>query len=396
VSSPAPAGKNSLPAAKFVYFIYFAGFAIYLPFIYIYLRSIGLSGLEIGILTSISPLVGMLSAPLWGILNDRFGRTRLLLGVAVIGSILSVWGIATANNFVILSVMTAIFSLFFSTLTPMLDSNTLLLLGDQRERYGSVRLWGSAGYVLLTLAGGILLERFGLDFLFPLFTICMLVLLISLVWYPVRQVELGSSPRLFENLWKMLRQPRWLVFVIGTMLVWVSATGLNTFLGVYLKELNASESLIGLTMAIAGAAEIPSMYLGARLLKRFSPRKLIAAGMCAYILRMFCYGIMPSPEWAPLISVLNGASFGFFWIGSVAYVNELAPDEIKSTSQGLLLAILNLSSLASATFIGWLYDSTGPANLFFIMSAFSLAALLIFTFGTIAQRKKPAIQPPLV
>jgi PPP family 3-phenylpropionic acid transporter len=194
----------------------------------------------------------------------------------------------------------------------------------------------------------------------------------------------------------MLRQPRWLVFVIGTMLVWVSATGLNTFLGVYLKELNASEGLIGLTMAIAGAAEIPSMYLGARLLKRFSPRKLIAAGMCAYILRMFCYGIMPSPEWAPLISVLNGASFGFFWIGSVAYVNELAPDEIKATSQGLLLAILNLSSLASATFIGWLYDTTGPANLFFIMSAFSLAALLIFTFGTIAQRKKPASQHPLV
>jgi PPP family 3-phenylpropionic acid transporter len=396
VSNPTPAGKNSLPAAKFVYFIYFAGFAIYLPFIYIYLRSIGLSGLEIGILTSISPLVGMLSAPLWGILNDRFGRTRLLLGAAVIGSILSVWGIATANSFVILSVMTAIFSLFFSTLTPMLDSNTLLLLGDQRERYGSVRLWGSAGYVLLTLAGGFLLERFGLVFLFPLFTICMLVLLISLVWYPVRQVELGSSPRLFENLWKMLRQPRWLVFVIGTMLVWVSATGLNTFLGVYLKELNASEGLIGLTMAIAGAAEIPSMYLGARLLKRFSPRKLIAAGMCTYILRMFCYGIMPSPEWAPLISVLNGASFGFFWIGSVAYVNELAPDEIKATSQGLLLAILNLSSLASAAFIGWLYDTTGPANLFFIMSAFSLAALLIFTFGTIAQRIKPTSLHPLV
>lgn len=396
MSNPTPAGKNSLPAAKFVYFIYFAGFAIYLPFIYIYLRSIGLSGLEIGILTSISPLVGMLSAPLWGILNDRFGRTRLLLGAAVIGSILSVWGIATANSFVILSVMTAIFSLFFSTLTPMLDSNTLLLLGDQRERYGSVRLWGSAGYVLLTLAGGFLLERFGLVFLFPLFTICMLVLLISLVWYPVRQVELGSSPRLFENLWKMLRQPRWLVFVIGTMLVWVSATGLNTFLGVYLKELNASEGLIGLTMAIAGAAEIPSMYLGARLLKRFSPRKLIAAGMCTYILRMFCYGIMPSPEWAPLISVLNGASFGFFWIGSVAYVNELAPDEIKATSQGLLLAILNLSSLASAAFIGWLYDTTGPANLFFIMSAFSLAALLIFTFGTIAQRIKPTSLHPLV
>ncbi len=396
MSNPPSSGKDGLPAARFVYFIYFAGFAIYLPFIFIYLRSIGLSGIEIGILTSISPLVGMLSGPLWGVLNDRFGKTRLLLGVAVIGSILAAWGIATAGSFVILAVMTAGFSLFFSTITPMLDSNTLLLLGDRRAHYGSIRLWGSAGYVLLTLVGGFLLQRLGLDLLFPLFTLCMVILLISLFWYPARQVDLGNSPLIFEDLWKMLRQPRWLVFVISTMLVWVSATGLNTFLGVYLKELNASESLIGLTMAISGASEIPSMYLGARLLKRFSPRKLIAAGMGAYMLRMFCYGIMPSPEWAPLISVLNGASFGLFWIGSVAYVNELAPDEIKATSQGLLLAILNLSSLVSSTFIGWLFDTTGPANLFIIMSAFSLAAGLLFIFGTIALRKKPAGQRSLV
>jgi MFS transporter, PPP family, 3-phenylpropionic acid transporter len=391
VGNPSPTGKNSLPAAKFVYFIYFAGFAIYLPFIYIYLRSIGLSGLQIGILTTISPLIGMLSGPLWGILNDRFGRTRLLLGVAVIGSILAAWGIATASSFAILAVMTALFSLFFSTITPMLDSNTLLLLGERRAHYGSIRLWGSAGYVLLTLVGGFLLERLGLDFLFPLFTLCMLILLISLIWYPARQVELGNTPLIFKDLWKMLRQSRWLVFVMSAMLVWVSATGLNTFLGVYLMELKASEGLIGLTMAISGAAEIPSMYFGARLLKRFSPRKLIAAGMGAYTLRMFCYGIMPSPEWAPLISLLNGASFGLFWIGSVTYVNELAPDEIKATSQGLLLAIMNLASLVSSTFIGWLYDTTGPANLFIIMSAFSLAAGLIFTFGTIAQREKPAV-----
>ena len=237
VSNPPPTGRNSLPAAKFVYFIYFAGFAIYLPFIYIYLRSIGLSGIKIGILTTISPLVGMLSGPLWGILNDRFGKTRLLLGAAVIGSILAAWGIATASSFAILAVMTAVFSLFFSTITPMLDSNTLLLLGERRAHYGSIRLWGSAGYVLLTLVGGYLLERLGLNFLFPLFTFCMLVMLICLFWYPIRQVELGNSPHIFENLWKMLRQPRWLVFVISAMLVWVSATGLNTFLGVYMKEM---------------------------------------------------------------------------------------------------------------------------------------------------------------
>ena len=66
-----------------MYFLYYTGFGIYLPFINIYYSHIGLSGLEIGLINTLSPLVGMLSAPLWGILNDRFGKTRVLLAIAV-------------------------------------------------------------------------------------------------------------------------------------------------------------------------------------------------------------------------------------------------------------------------------------------------------------------------
>jgi PPP family 3-phenylpropionic acid transporter len=374
---------------RLVYFLYFTGFGIYLPFINIYFRDIGLSGVEIGLINTLSPLVGMLSAPLWGILNDRYGKTRILLTIAVLGSILAGWGIAAAGSFIVLVPITALFSLFYSTIQPMLDSNTLLILGNQRERYGSIRSWGSAGYVLLTLLGGYLLEWLGLRGIFPLFTICMSALLICLLWYPIRRVNLASGPRIFETLWTMLRQPRWLVFVIAVMLMWVAANGMHTFLGVYLAELGASQTLIGLTMAIGGAAEIPSMIFGARLLKRLAPKKMIAISMFAYMLRMLGYAIMPSPEWAPLINLLNSVTFGFFWIGSVAYVNELAPDEIKATSQGLLLAILNLASLFSTTFAGWLYDTTGPTNLFLILAASSLLAFIVFSLGTIAQRRKP-------
>ena len=77
-----------------MYFIFYTGFGIYLPFINIYYRDIGLSGLEIGLINTLSPLVGMLSAPLWGVLNDRYGKTRVQLAIAVLGSILAGWGIA--------------------------------------------------------------------------------------------------------------------------------------------------------------------------------------------------------------------------------------------------------------------------------------------------------------
>ena len=115
---------------------------------------------------------------------------------------------------------------------------------------------------------------------------------------------------------------------------------------------------------------------------------MIAIGMFAYMLRMFLYAIMPTPAWAPFINLLNSVTFGFFWIGSVAYVNALAPDEIKATSQGLLLAVLNLASLISTTFCGWLYDFAGPANLFLILALSALVAGSIFVLGTLNNRRR--------
>jgi len=373
--------------AKAIYFINYAGFAIFMPFINVYYRDIGLSGFEIGIINTLSPLIGMLGGSLWGLLNDRFGKTRVLLGAAILGSIISSWGIASVKSFIPLLVIAALFSLFYSTLVPIIDSNTLLLLRNERERYGSIRLWGSVGYVLTSLIGGEVLKLLGLNRLFPIFTLLMVVFLIAIFWCPIGSRSPGSSTHLFSALRIMLRKPHWLVFCISVLFLWVAASGMYNFMGVYMKDLGADEGLIGLTMAISGASEIPIMFYGSRLLKRFAPRKMLAAAILAYLIRMVLYGIMPSATWAPFISLLNSASFGLFWIGSIAYINDLAPDEIKSTSQGLLTAILNLASLASTTFSGWLYDAAGPANLFRILALFCLAAILIFVGGTLRNRQ---------
>ncbi|MGB8251614.1 MAG: MFS transporter [Anaerolineaceae bacterium] len=380
--------EKHLPAAKAIYFINYAGFAIFMPFINVYYRDIGLSGLEIGLINSLSPLVGMLGGSIWGLLNDRFGKTRILLGTAILGSIITSWGIASVKSFSLLLPVAALFSLFYSTLIPIIDSNTLLLLGNQRERYGSIRLWGSVGYVLTSLIGGELLNLLGLNRLFPIFTLFMVIFLITIFWYPTGSRIPDSSTRLIGALRFMLRQPHWVVFTFSVLFLWVAASGMYNFLGVYMKDLGADEGLIGLTMAISGASEIPILFYGSRLLKRFAPRKMIAAAMLAYLMRMVLYGIMPSASWAPYISLLNSLSFGLFWIGSIAYINDLAPDEVKSTSQGLLLAVFNLASLISTTFSGWLYDFAGPSNLFLILALCCLVAFTIFVLGTLGNRRR--------
>jgi MFS family permease len=90
---------------------------------------------------------------------------------------------------------------------------------------------------------------------------------------------------------------------------------------------------------------------------------------------------MPRPEWAVFISILSGASFSLFWISAVAYANDSAPEQLKSTAQGLLFSLLNLAGMVGSLGSGWLFDQAGPRGLFWGMTIIAAIALAIFVAG---------------
>jgi MFS family permease len=102
---------------------------------------------------------------------------------------------------------------------------------------------------------------------------------------------------------------------------------------------------------------------------------------------MFLYAIMPSFYWVLGIALLQGPSYVPFLVGSVAYANELAPADLKATSQGLLATILNLASLVGGFVCGWLFDQLGRQGLFAILGGICLTALLFFVGGQRLQRQ---------
>lgn len=371
--------QRGLLIMRVLYFLFFAGGGVYWSYVNVYFRESGLSGTQIGLVTTIAPLVGLVAAMLWGMLNDRLGNPRLVLRLALPGVIASILLLSSTQNFLLIVLFASLAALFNSAVIPLMDNTTLRLLGERRGEYGRYRVLGSAGFILASLISGYVYGITGLHAIFYVYAGVMALLLLCASWLPNERVRLTGSP--WAGLKDMVRQRPWLIFAVCAMLLWVSNNGTINFIGIAVKSMGGSERLIGLMSMTSAVMEVPILLSGSRLLRRFGTTRLLIISFGLFVARTALLAVMPRPEWAVAIHSLSGAGFSLFWMSSVAYAHDSAPDELKSTAQGILFSIMNLAGMLGSLGSGWLFDQAGPRGLFWGMTVIAALALLIFVVG---------------
>ena len=309
---------------------------------------------------------------------------------AFTGTILGTLALSAAQPFSWILIAACLFALFFNTLAPLIDSTALVLLGDQRQRYGTYRVWGSVGFIVTSTAAGFIYQQTGLHAMFAGFVVLMILGLLTALSLPDQKIHLSGSA--LGGVAQMIRKPQWLIFAGGAFFVWLAANGMLSFLGVTIKKMGGTDSLVGLAGTVAAIVEIPGMFFSDRLLRRFGSTRLMGIGIVGYMLRMFFYAMMPTPGWALAIATMNSVTYLPFWIGAVAYASDRAPENMKATSQGLLYSITSLASVVGGLGSGWLFDRAGPSGLFAALGVSCIIALVFFSMGQLAFDRKITVE----
>jgi MFS transporter, PPP family, 3-phenylpropionic acid transporter len=322
----------------------------------------------------------MLVSPIYGYVNDRFSFTKLMLIIASAGAILAALGISMVQSYAAILLLVGIFALFFTPMVPVIDSINLQILGENRSQFGRQRFWGTFGFILTSLTFGFLLNFWELRIIFPGFALMMLGTLVMYFWLPTARV--ATTTRLGSGFFTFVKNPEWLLLTASLLLLSTASTGMMIFLGIYIQELGGSESLIGGASALGAAVEMPVMFFSMFFFRIFSARRILLLSFFFYSLRFFLYSIAPSPEWVLVISLFHGVTYAFYLISSVAYTNELAPEGLKSTGQGLLMATFHLGTISGAISGGLMYDTFGAQMLFRVYAGFALSALLLQLVGS--------------
>lgn len=378
--------------AKVSFFIVYAAGSVLLPFIALYYQQRGFSGREIGLLASIAPIMTMVGTAVWGGLADATQRHKQLFILAIAGSIISVALIPAAQSFLVLSLVIALHAFCFMSLVPLYDNSALEILGDRSEKYGQIRLWGSIGWGAGAPLIGPLVEQLGLQWTFYGHAGLMLIGLLIALPLPVAQTSVGGG--FGSGLRSLLQDSRWYLFLLIIFVAGFGDAVIRNFWFLYLKDLETSSILMGLSLTIGTVSELIVLVYSGQLLKGLGARKLLVVAVLAQIFRLLAWSFISHPYAALSMQLLNGLTFGALWIAGVAYAKEIAPAGMTATAQGLLSSVyFGLSSVVGALAGGLLYEGVGSWEMFRWTSIAMIVGLLIYTFANVTAVKPAAKQP---
>mgnify|MGYP003534118255 FL=1 len=123
------------------------------PFISLFYAQKGLSGTQMGWLTTIGSLIGLISAPFIGRISDNAINPRRVLQLCLFGSGALMLALGQQNLFIAMAVIIAIEALVGAPVYPLSDAQALSI-SSEKEGFGSIRLWGSLGSATTAFIGG--------------------------------------------------------------------------------------------------------------------------------------------------------------------------------------------------------------------------------------------------
>ena len=360
----------------------FAAVAFVAPFLVLYYQSLGFSGTQIGLLAGLAPLVTLVSAPFWTGLADQTRRHRLIMNLAFCVSVAILLVVPLFSVFAPILLAVLLYNAFYAPVGSLTDSATMFMLGDKKELYGRVRLGGTIGFGVAASVAGVYIQNNGLRYAF--WGGALLLFLALLVSQKLNFGAERSSAPITQGLRQLLADKRWILFLTLALAGGLALAANNTYLFPYLKELGATESLMGLALTIGTLSEIPVLFFGNRLIHRFTANGLLLLAMIISGLRLVLLGVVRTSEAALLLQLINGLTYPAMWIAGVAYADQYAPSGMRSTAQGLFGAMVFGLGLAVGGFAGGLILERGGGQAVFMI--FGIVVLLVVAAVALLQR----------
>ena len=351
------------------------------PFISLFYKQQGLSGVEMGWLGTIGSLVSLVSAPLIGRIGDNVSNPRRVLQACLFGSGVLIALLSQQTAFLWMAAIIGVEAFIGGPIYPLSDAQALTIT-NEKSGYGSIRLWGSLGWAITAFVGGWMVERAGLVTVFigyaALYGLCILILQWIVTPPRLARKDEAPHPPLKTVIVSLFRDRALIGLALALAIYWLTSNGRMRFETLYMKNLGASEQLIGWAYTYPALLELPIMLWADRLIRKFGPGRLLSTAILLEALALLVVISFPSIESILFMRAASGLYYSFYAIASVAYAVERAPAAQSATILSLYFVTLGgVIALIASPISGAIFDQGGAYPLYVMAGGGALLAWLI-------------------
>lgn len=224
------------------------------------------------------------------------------------------------------------------------DASLLKRLGEDREYYGRIRMWGSLGWAVAAAMVGLLIN-------YSTFKLCQVVqnnyviafyVFVGFVaaafanglWFRFSYDE----DKKFEDIGKvapMLLSLRHTSFLLATLYTGFCYGILVHFVNWYIDDIGGSSAIMGAAGAAREIAALIMFAMSATTLQALGNVNSMVFCLLAYIICFICYSILNDPWVAVALEVLDGGTYGLVWSTCVNYMSAVGSRlGVIETTQG--------------------------------------------------------------
>jgi MFS transporter, PPP family, 3-phenylpropionic acid transporter len=359
VPQPGSESRRDLFAPKLALFYaaLFVIVGIQMPFFPLWLEAKGLNAREIGLVLAAPMLVRVFAIPIATREADRRNAIKATIAVSTLVGALCTGLLGAVEGFWAILLMWMLVTLAFTPAMPLAEAYALRGLRARGRAYGPVRLWGSAAFIVASLAAGLLLDVIApLQLIWLIFAAFMASALVAFALEPLPAGKRSANAAVPS---RVLWRPSFLIALSAAGLVQASHAVYYGFSTLDWRAAGFSGESIGMLWALGVAAEIALFALSGRLPPAIGPTLLLIVGAAGALIRWSAMALDPPGFMLPFLQCLHALSFGATHLGALGFLARAAPEDLGATAQGYL-AVANGVLMAGGTVLaGWLYAAYG-------------------------------------
>ncbi len=345
----------------------------HLPFFPVWLRAVGIDAFWIGIIAAVPAVTRFTVLPF---VTGLAERRRMLRGAMIVTAFMTTLGfsvVGTQHQPLLVFLAYVLTASMWTPMVPLTDAYALRGVARYGLKYGPLRLWGSAAFVVGALLCGLLVDVIAARHLiWVIVAMAALGAMAGLGLEPLDQPR--TPPVTLTGATALLRQRGFLAIIAASALIQGSHAAYYTFASITWQLSGLGGLTIAGLWALGVIAEIVVFALSPRF--TLQPSVLVVIGALSAVMRWLITAQEPPVAVLAVVQLAHGLSFGLTQVGTMGLLVRHVPIHVMARGQGYLAACAGIVGSSASILSGAIYARHGQ-GVYYAMAAMALSGAVV-------------------